>query len=68
MDSDVARLVETVTDKCSAKCVTKPGSSLSASEQSCLARYQDRYMECMTVVYTALPRQAEKSAEGAGGY
>ena len=35
----------TVRDKCFDKCVTKPSSSLSSSEQQCLARCCDRYAE-----------------------
>lgn len=34
--------VQTVRDKCFDKCVTKPGNSLSSSEQQCLARCCDR--------------------------
>jgi mitochondrial import inner membrane translocase subunit TIM13 len=60
-------LVEAITDKCFAKCVTKPSSSLSGAEHACLARCQDRYVDCMTVVYNALARQAQRSAEGVGG-
>ena len=35
----------TVRDKCWEKCITKPSSSLSSSEQTCLARCCDRYAE-----------------------
>jgi import inner membrane translocase subunit TIM13 len=37
--------MQTVRDKCFDKCVTRPSSSLSSSEQQCLARCCDRYAE-----------------------
>ena len=36
---------QTVRDKCFEKCITKPSSALSSSEQQCLARCADRYAE-----------------------
>lgn len=36
---------QTVRDKCFDKCITKPSSSLSSSDQQCLARCCDRYAE-----------------------
>ena len=36
---------QTVRDKCFEKCITKPGNSLSSSEQQCLARCCDRYTD-----------------------
>lgn len=47
-------VVQTVRSKCFAKCVTKPGSSLSGSESSCIARCVDRYMEATGIVTRSL--------------
>lgn len=44
---------QTVRDKCFGTCVTKPSSSLSSSEQQCLARCCDRYAEATQVVTKA---------------
>uniref|UniRef100_A0A0D9W8K1 Mitochondrial import inner membrane translocase subunit n=1 Tax=Leersia perrieri TaxID=77586 RepID=A0A0D9W8K1_9ORYZ len=44
----------TVGNKCFAKCVTKPGTSLSGSESSCISRCVDRYMEATGIVSRAL--------------
>ncbi|GAQ87592.1 TIM8 mitochondrial import inner membrane translocon protein [Klebsormidium nitens] len=44
----------TVRDKCFAKCITKPGSSLSGSEASCVSRCVDRYIEATGVVSRAV--------------
>ena len=38
-------VLQTVRDTCFEKCVTKPSTSLSSSEQQCLARCTDRYGE-----------------------
>ncbi|KIL67481.1 hypothetical protein M378DRAFT_159294 [Amanita muscaria Koide BX008] len=46
----VQELMNKGTEKCFAKCVTKPGSSLSNSEQTCLDRCLDRYMDAFTLV------------------
>lgn len=46
--------LETVGNKCFAKCVTKPGSSLSGSESSCISRCVDRYIEATGIVSRAL--------------
>eukprot|EP00884_Botryococcus_braunii_P008011 jgi/Botrbrau1/17210/Bobra.0817s0006.1 len=44
----------TVRDKCFEKCITKPSSSLSSSEQQCLARCCDRYAEATEIVAKAV--------------
>ncbi|KAF8768608.1 hypothetical protein HU200_007157 [Digitaria exilis] len=44
----------TVGNKCFEKCVTKPGSSLSGSESSCISRCVDRYIEATGIVSRAL--------------
>lgn len=53
---NVQDLINKATDKCFAKCVLKPGTSLSSSDETCLSRCLDRYMEAFTIVsrtYTA---------------
>ena len=51
----------TVRDKCWEKCITKPSSSLSSSEQTCLARCCDRYAEVILtlVLFNHILRQHE---------
>uniref|UniRef100_I1NUX7 Mitochondrial import inner membrane translocase subunit n=1 Tax=Oryza glaberrima TaxID=4538 RepID=I1NUX7_ORYGL len=44
----------TVGSKCFAKCVTKPGSSLSGSESSCISRCVDHYIEATGIFSRAL--------------
>jgi len=49
---------QTVRDKCFAKCVTKPSTSLSSGEQTCLSRCCDRYSEATQVVLKSVLEQS----------
>ncbi|KJA23017.1 hypothetical protein HYPSUDRAFT_87122 [Hypholoma sublateritium FD-334 SS-4] len=49
-------LMNKANERCFAKCVTKPSGSLTSSEETCLSRCLDRYLEAFTMVskaYTA---------------
>ncbi|KAL4570657.1 hypothetical protein LXL04_026317 [Taraxacum kok-saghyz] len=46
--------LETVRGKCFDKCITKPGSSLSGGEGSCISRCVDRYIEATGIISRAL--------------
>ncbi|KAI0926407.1 protein translocase subunit [Taiwanofungus camphoratus] len=48
--ANAQELINKTNEKCYAKCVPKPGSSLSSSEETCLARCLDRYMEAFNIV------------------
>lgn len=52
-------LMQTVTDKCFLKCVTKPSGSLTGSEQSCLAKCVDRYVDTMNIISRTLIEKQE---------
>ncbi|KAI0077260.1 hypothetical protein K474DRAFT_1643507 [Panus rudis PR-1116 ss-1] len=43
-------LMNKSSEKCFLKCITKPSTSLSSSEQTCLANCQERYMEAFNIV------------------
>lgn len=47
-------VIQTVREKCFDKCITKPGSSLSGSESSCISRCVDRYIEATGIISKAL--------------
>jgi len=54
--ANVQELMNKAQDKCFFKCVTRPGTSLSSSEETCLSRCMDRYFEAFNIVsrtYTA---------------
>ncbi|PPQ91034.1 hypothetical protein CVT25_013959 [Psilocybe cyanescens] len=63
--ANAQELMNKASDRCFTKCVTKPGDSLSSSEQTCLSRCLDRYMEAFDIVsrtYTA--RVSRERQEG----
>ncbi|KAI0788080.1 Tim10/DDP family zinc finger-domain-containing protein [Fomes fomentarius] len=47
---NVQELMNKVSDKCYAKCVPKPGTSLSSSEEKCLTQCMDRYLEAFDII------------------
>ncbi|ETW82940.1 mitochondrial import inner membrane translocase, partial [Heterobasidion irregulare TC 32-1] len=53
-------LMNKANEKCFAKCVTKPSTSLSGSEETCLARCLDRYMEAFNIVSRAYTSRIAK--------
>ncbi|KAI0270811.1 Tim10/DDP family zinc finger-domain-containing protein [Russula aff. rugulosa BPL654] len=63
--ANAQELINKTNDKCFAKCVTKPSTSLSGSEETCLSRCFDRYMDAFNIVsrtYTA--RLTKERLEG----
>jgi len=46
-------LMNKMNEKCFARCITKPGSSLSSSEEKCLGGCMDRYMDAFNIVSRA---------------
>ncbi|KIY44084.1 hypothetical protein FISHEDRAFT_77997 [Fistulina hepatica ATCC 64428] len=50
-------LMNSASENCFAACISKPGSSLSGSEQTCLGRCFDRYMEAFTLVSNTYRRR-----------
>lgn len=49
----------TIRDKCFEKCITKPSTSLSSSEQQCLVRCCDRYNDATQVITRAVLNNAD---------
>ena len=54
----IQEIAQTVSEKCFVKCVTRPSTTLSSSEQSCLARCMDRYIEAISVVMKTLSERS----------
>jgi import inner membrane translocase subunit TIM13 len=54
---------QTITDKCFAKCVQKPGSALDSSENKCLNLCMDRFIDAKQLVArTYLGRVSRESS------
>ncbi|KAJ7475664.1 Tim10/DDP family zinc finger-domain-containing protein [Mycena latifolia] len=48
--ANAQQLMNSANEKCFKACITKPGASLSSSEETCLSRCLDRYMEAFNIV------------------
>ncbi|ACO65204.1 predicted protein [Micromonas commoda] len=53
----------TVREKCFAKCITKPGPSLSSGEATCVSRCTDRYVDATRMI-SGVVLQAYSSGQG----
>ncbi|KAI6037659.1 Tim10/DDP family zinc finger-domain-containing protein [Pisolithus marmoratus] len=62
---NVQELINKATEKCFTKCIPKPGSSLTSSDEACLARCLDRYMEALSRTYTARISKESSQLRGA---
>jgi import inner membrane translocase subunit TIM13 len=54
---------QTVREKCFAKCITKPGPSLSSGEATCVSRCTDRYVDATRMI-SGVVLQAYSSGQG----
>ncbi|KAF8150556.1 Tim10/DDP family zinc finger-domain-containing protein [Crassisporium funariophilum] len=63
--ANAQELMNKASERCFTKCVTKPGESLSSSEQTCLSRCLDRYMDAFNIVSkTYVARVSRERLEG----
>ncbi|KZT29925.1 hypothetical protein NEOLEDRAFT_1084823 [Neolentinus lepideus HHB14362 ss-1] len=53
-------LLTAINERCFSKCITKPGTSLSGSEQTCLSRCMDRYMDTFNIVSRTYVARVQK--------
>lgn len=53
-------LLQTMTEKCFKKCVSKPGTSLDSSEQKCAALCMDRFMDSWNLVSRAFGTRIQR--------
>ena len=58
------RPTQTVREKCFAKCIPKPGTSLSSGEQTCIARCTDRYVDATRAISNVV---LQAYSQGGGG-
>uniref|UniRef100_A0A915EQM6 Mitochondrial import inner membrane translocase subunit n=1 Tax=Ditylenchus dipsaci TaxID=166011 RepID=A0A915EQM6_9BILA len=52
--ANLQNLITMLTEKCTVKCVSNPGSVLSGSEKQCLQRCMDRFIESWDLVTKTL--------------
>ncbi|XP_048767115.1 mitochondrial import inner membrane translocase subunit Tim13-like [Ostrea edulis] len=58
--ANAQELLQKISDKCFHKCITKPGTSLSHSENKCLAMCMDRYIDTQNLVAKAFGNRVQQ--------
>ncbi|KAG1746262.1 Tim10/DDP family zinc finger-domain-containing protein [Suillus occidentalis] len=60
-------LINKTNEKCFAKCITKPGTSLSGSEEAgtCLSRCLERYLETFNMISKTYSARLSREREAA---
>ncbi|CAB3407270.1 unnamed protein product [Caenorhabditis bovis] len=64
--SNAQNLVTDISEKCTNKCITSPGTSLSNGEKQCLQRCMDRFMESWNLVSQTLQKRLQEEMASAG--
>ncbi|CAI2167495.1 13124_t:CDS:2 [Funneliformis geosporum] len=64
--ANAQELINKINEKCFSKCITKPGSKLDNSEQTCVAKCMDRYMEAWNIVSRAYISRVQRESHSQG--
>uniref|UniRef100_A0A158R417 Mitochondrial import inner membrane translocase subunit n=1 Tax=Syphacia muris TaxID=451379 RepID=A0A158R417_9BILA len=66
--ANAQNLITDLSEKCTHKCITSPGSALSNGEKQCLQRCMDRFMDSWNLISQTLQKrlQDELTAGSAG--
>ncbi|WVN89907.1 mitochondrial import inner membrane translocase subunit TIM13 [Cryptococcus depauperatus CBS 7841] len=65
--ANAQQLVNKINENCFAKCITKPGPSLSGSQESCLSHCMSLYMAAFDQVSRSYVARISKERGGAPG-
>ncbi|KAI3655930.1 hypothetical protein MP638_002635 [Amoeboaphelidium occidentale] len=58
--ANAQELLSKMNEKCFAKCVTRPSSRLDGSEQTCLTKCMERYMDAWNIVSKAYHNRMQR--------
>ncbi|GBC01827.1 hypothetical protein RclHR1_04350003 [Rhizophagus clarus] len=64
--ANAQELINKINEKCFSKCITKPGNKLESSEQTCVAKCMDRYMEAWNIVSRAYISRVQRESHYQG--
>lgn len=64
--TNIFSLLQKVNEHCFEKCVTKPGSSLSSGESSCVTMCMDKYLAAWNKVNASLLQRMQQENKAAG--
>ncbi|CAJ0944462.1 unnamed protein product, partial [Mesorhabditis belari] len=65
--ANAQNLITELSEKCTQKCITAPGSSLSGGDKQCLQRCMDRFMDTWNLVSTTLQKRLQEEMQRGGG-
>ncbi|KAK3375184.1 Tim10/DDP family zinc finger-domain-containing protein [Podospora didyma] len=65
--ANARQLIEKINDNCFDKCIPKPGSSVSSSEQTCITQCMEKYMAAWNQVNSAYLRRIQQEVGNNGG-
>ncbi|KAL0078552.1 Tim10/DDP family zinc finger-domain-containing protein [Phycomyces blakesleeanus] len=65
--ANAQELINKINEKCYLKCVPKPGARLESSEQACLSKCMDRYMEAWNVVSRSYVSRLQRESQNQMG-
>ncbi|KIH59701.1 Tim10/DDP family zinc finger [Ancylostoma duodenale] len=61
-------ILQDLSEKCTHKCISSPGSSLSNSDKQCLQRCMDRFMDSWNLVSQTLQKRLQEELTSAGAF
>ncbi|KHJ90185.1 Tim10/DDP family zinc finger [Oesophagostomum dentatum] len=64
--ANAQNLITDLSEKCTQKCISHPGSSLSNSDKQCLQRCMDRFMDSWNLVSQTLQKRLQEELTSAG--
>merc|ERR1712032_74361 len=62
----IQEVMQKITEKCFQKCILKPGAKLDDSEEVCMAKCMDRYLDAMALVTQTWFARAKATAGATG--
>ncbi|RHZ88485.1 hypothetical protein Glove_22g228 [Diversispora epigaea] len=64
--ANAQELINKINEKCFSKCISKPGYRLENSEQTCIAKCMDRYMEAWNIVSRSYINRVQRESHSQG--
>ncbi|CAJ0577548.1 unnamed protein product, partial [Mesorhabditis spiculigera] len=61
-------LITELSEKCTIKCITAPGTSLTGGDKQCLQRCMDRFMDTWNLVSQTLQKRLQEELQQGGGF
>ncbi|KAI5477693.1 mitochondrial import inner membrane translocase subunit tim13 [Pseudohyphozyma bogoriensis] len=64
--ANAQELINKMNEKCFEKCITKPGPSLSSSDEACITKCTERFLEAFNIVSKSYVTRVSKERESGG--